>query len=339
MNQPCSLERRVAWVARRAAVAASLLLTVACGADEEPWVSSSPPPYIPAPSLDGSVAPLIDAALHDAGSADGRTSSIDSSFGRDAARVLGDGALAQAEVCDGLDNDGDGEADNVDVQRDGVCDCLAIATLGRPGRVGNGSVFGAWLDQRSNRGAARLGDAVLTPELLRSYQVIVAEDLSLNHAYSNAEIDALEAWIRAGGGLLTLIGYASPTERANVNSVLTRFGLSYGPEQILQKMGANTVPIRTWLGPHPVVDGVMSVGVDNGYPVNGAGVVFAREGSYDLLRGLEVDRGHVLVFGDEWITYNSEWAQATEYQVERLWLNMIKWLTVARVCQVPVIYL
>ena len=34
------------------------------------------------------------------------------------------------EVCDGVDNDGDGIVDNRDSERDGVCDCLAIANLG-----------------------------------------------------------------------------------------------------------------------------------------------------------------------------------------------------------------
>jgi hypothetical protein len=317
---------------------AAATLLAACGAEEGPLVGGDPRPNVPTPSLDASAAVAMDASGFHQGAMDAAAVG-DGARRSDGARALADGALATTEVCDGLDNDGDGQADNIDVQHDGVCDCLAIATLGGPGRVGSGSVFGAWLDQRSDKGAVRLGDAVLTPELLRKYQVIVAEDLSVNDAYSAAEIDALEAWIKAGGGLLTLIGYAGPEERANANAVLARFGMSYGPEQILQKSGAMTVPIRNWFGPHPVVDGVMKVGVDNGYPVNGAGTVFAREGNYDMLRGMEVGSGHVLVYGDEWITYNSEWSQLGEYQVERLWLNMIKWLTVQRVCQVPVIYL
>jgi hypothetical protein len=314
------------------------LFVAACGGDEEPLIGG-PAPDASGPSLlDGSISGSIDASI----ALDAR--SLDADHPADGARSeagfkFADGALPSPEVCDGIDNDGDGEADNIDRQQDGVCDCLLIATLGAPGRVGDGSVFGAWLDMRSDRGAVRLGDAVLTAELLAKYQVIVAEDLSVNHTYSAAEIDALERWIRAGGGLLTLIGYANPQERANANAVLARFGMSYGAEQILKKSGANTVPIRTWNGPHPVVDGVMKVGVDNGYPVTGAGITLAREGSYDLLKGMEVERGHVLVYGDEWITYNSEWSQLSDYQVGRLWLNMIKWLTVQRVCQVPATYL
>ena len=318
---------------------AGALHLLACGAEEDPWLGAAPSGLDGGPYLDASAASTLDARALDSGLLDSAQQRDDAARGSDGARTLADGALASVEICDGLDNDGDGQTDNVDRQQDGVCDCLAIATLGGRGRAGDGSVFGAWLDQRSDKGAVRLGDAVLTPELLAQYQVIVAEDLSVNHAYSAAEIDALQRWIEAGGGLLTLIGYAGPEERSNANAILSRFGIQYGPEQILQKSGAMTVPIRSWFGPHPVVDGVTKVGVDNGYPVTGGGTLFAREGAYDMLRGMEVERGHVLVFGDEWITYNSEWSQVGEYQVERLWLNMIKWLTVQRVCQVPVIYL
>jgi hypothetical protein len=47
----------------------------------------------------------------------------------------------------------------------------------------------------------------------------------------------------------------------------------------------------------------------------------------------------VLAWGDEWITFNSEWKDHSDYQVERLWQNMIKWLTVADECQVPIVLL
>lgn len=256
----------------------------------------------------------------------------------DAARFGPDGALLSAEVCDGFDNDGNGVTDDVDVQEDGICDCLMIATLGEGGRVGNGSVFGAWLDTRSDHGAAELGDAELTPELLAKYQVIVAQDLSVNHTYTAQEIDTLEQWIKNGGGLLTLTGYGAPSERANANAILGRFGISYGAEQILKKSGDMTIPVENWLGPHAVVEGIMSIGVDNGYPVNGAGTALANRDGYDVLKAVEVENGHLLVFADEWITYDSEWSKMSDYQVERLWVNMIKWLTVQRVCQVPTIY-
>lgn len=240
----------------------------------------------------------------------------------------------EPEVCDGVDNDGNGTIDDVDVGGDGVCDCLLIATLGKPGGSGEGDVFGGWLDARSDTGAANLADQVLTPELLARYQVIVAQDVHDQRLYSAAEIDALQRWVENGGGLLTLIGYAGVDERTNANAVLARFGLDYGSTPILPRNGGMTVPVRSWV-PHPVTTGVTAVGVDNGYEVEGSGTALASEGGYVLLRAKEVGSGHVLAWGDEWITYNTEWSSSAGYQVEQLWLNMIKWLTAAKVCQVP----
>ena len=43
-----------------------------------------------------------------------------------------------------------------------------------------------------------------------------------------------------------------------------------------------------------------------------------------------------MVWGDEWLTYDSEWTQHPEYQLELFWLNAIKWLTPAKDCQVAI---
>ena len=52
------------------------------------------------------------------------------------------------------------------------------------------------------------------------------------------------------------------------------------------------------------------------------------------LAASEYQRGRVYVWGDEWITYDSEWSAHTDYQVERFWLNSLKWLTAVGRCQV-----
>ncbi|MDI1446390.1 hypothetical protein [Polyangium sp. 6x1] len=240
------------------------------------------------------------------------------------------------EVCDGIDNDNDGTIDNVDVGNDGICDCLRIATLGLPGQWGNGDVFASWLDARSDNGAVSLNDQVLTKDLLDKYQVIVAQNLSeLGRTYSAAEVAALNDWVKAGGGFMTLIGYADPTERTNVNTLLGSFGMSYGAQQILPQSGGATIPVTNWVS-HPVTNGVTRIGVDNGYPVEGMGQTIATEQGYDLLKAQDVGSGHVLLWGDEWITYDSEWTEHPEYQLELFWLNAIKWLTPAKNCQVNI---
>lgn len=267
------------------------------------------------------------------GGAGSGSGDLDGAFASTSDGKKGDGGV---EICNGIDDDGNGIIDDVDVGHDGICDCLKIATLGVPGKWGQGDVFASWLSSRSVAGAADLQYQTLTKELLAPYQVIVAQDLSkANRSYSPAEVQALNDWIAGGGGFMTLIGYADPSEVTNVNSLLAPQGISYGTEQILAKKGGSTIPITQWQ-PHPVTQGVTRVGVDNGYPVQGGGTVLATEQGYDVLRVKEVGRGHVLIWADEWITYDSEWSGHPDYQVQLFWLNAIKWLTPANQCQVAI---
>jgi hypothetical protein len=244
----------------------------------------------------------------------------------------GDGGV---EVCDGEDNDNNGVIDDIDKDGDGVCDCLLIATLGVKGTSGQGDVFASWLTARSDNGAADLADQVLTPELLAKYQVIVAQNVKNNHEYSPDEAAALADWVNKGGGFMTLIGYTNAGEAHNVNRLLGPFMMDYADQQILQKNGPNTIPITIW-NPHPIDMGVTQVGVDNGYPVEGTGDVIATGGGFDVAKVQVVGKGHVFMWGDEWVTYNSEWNDHPDYQVQLFWLNSIKWLTVAGQCQVAI---
>lgn len=67
------------------------------------------------------------------------------------------------ELCDGIDNDGDGGIDNVDVGGDGICDCLNIGTIGRIGPWSSGGdIFKDWLDTRSPIPAVEIANQELT---------------------------------------------------------------------------------------------------------------------------------------------------------------------------------
>jgi hypothetical protein len=54
------------------------------------------------------------------------------------------------------------------------------------------------------------------------------------------------------------------------------------------------------------------------------------------LQVAEPGDGRVVVWGDEWITYDSEWADVKGQQVELFWLNILKWLSPPKTCQVPI---
>lgn len=78
-----------------------------------------------------------------------------------------------------------------------------------------------------------------------------------------------------------------------------------------------------------------AVGVDNGYEVLGDQTIVAEEQGISMAEVFTHGEGNIFVWGDEWICYDSEWQNVTDYQIERFWLNIIKWLTPEDECQVP----
>jgi hypothetical protein len=296
-------------------------------------------------NADGSQQGSSDAAASDAGAFDAAS---DAGSSEDAGASDAD-APATVEVCDGVDNDGNGIIDDVDLTGDGICDCLNIATLGYEGQWGQGDIFKNWLAGRtSNGGAVSLGSKTLTAETLAPFQVLVVQDVrpgtpgtegkgqGIGRVYSDAEVEALESWVSQGGGVMTLLGYSDASEVENVNKLLAPFGLSYGSNSVLGVGDGTSKAITHW-ATHPIAEGVQKVGSDWGYPVSGGTLIAWEpvEGEWDIGRVVEHGSGHVFAWGDEWITYNTEWQDRPDYQVERFWINSIKWLTVAGNCQVP----
>lgn len=251
------------------------------------------------------------------------------------------------ELCDGKDNDENGIVDDVDAGGDGVCDCLNIATIGGIGPWSNGgNVFASWLDARSPLGAVPLGDAELTAEKLQQFQVIVvlhaatlgvesgSKEAPALHAFSDAEASAFDAWVRGGGGVMTTIGYSGDEsqEVVNVNKLLAKLSMGYSTSRL--DLSGNVSNWET----HPVSDGITNIYTNNGAEPDGpSGVTIAR-GQDDrvALQVTQADKGRVAVWGDEWITYDSEWADTEGQQVEHFWLNLLKWLSPPTQCQVPI---
>jgi hypothetical protein len=69
--------------------------------------------------------------------------------------------------------------------------------------------------------------------------------------------------------------------------------------------------------------------------VLGGGTVVATGEGHTLAMAVEADLGKVFVWGDEWITFDSDWSGRPELQVELFWTNALKWLTPVTECQVP----
>jgi hypothetical protein len=253
-----------------------------------------------------------------------------------------------AEVCDGVDNDGNGITDDVDAQKDGLCDCLNIATIGENGPWSNGgNVFKTWLNSRSPTPAVELGDKVLTDALLKPFQIVVVlyaatntlsgngKSLAAHHAFSADEVAAFQRWVEHGGGVMTTIGYTADeaSEVVNVNRLLAPFGMGYSTTKL-----SEDGYVQSWVQ-HPVTDQVMNIYSANGVEPDGAkGTTLAHDASQRVaLQVVQAHSGRVVVWGDEWITYDSQWQAVKDQQVERFWLNIFKWLSPPTTCQVPIL--
>jgi hypothetical protein len=289
----------------------------------------------------GSAAPGSGAnAFGNATGGSGVDSSSHSDAGTPAPRTASD-------PCDGKDNDGNGIIDDLDVDGDGVCDCLNIATIGEIGPWSDGGdVFKEWLSSRSPLGAVALGDQVLTDALLRPYQVIVVlyaastqlkqqgHKLAAHHVFSDDEVAAFERWVRGGGGVMTTIGYTpdEAKEVENVNRLLAPLGSAYSTSKV-DLDGY----ITDWAS-HPLTDGVKNIFVQNGTEPGGADESsLAWDSNHRVaLQALQVDTGRAVVWGDEWITYDSQWQAVKDQQVARFWLNILKWLSPPKTCQVAI---
>jgi hypothetical protein len=245
----------------------------------------------------------------------------------------------EMEVCDAFDNDANGVVDDLDADGDGVCDCLRIATLGFPGGWGTGYFISNWLEPLAPQARVdSLEGEVLTPEALAGYDVIFALNASPNaigRSYTADEARALVAWVKDGGGLMTVIGFSDDAnEVANVNLLLAGFDLHYEPSAIFISSSTLSVPVNEFAA-HPITAGVTAVGMDNGYEPRGTGTVYAKKDQVNIGIAQEFGKGHVDVWGDEWIMYANEWRERAEYGVPRFWLNTIQWLTPSAVCKVP----
>ncbi len=247
------------------------------------------------------------------------------------------GPLGVETTCDGQDDDSNGVIDDVDATADGVCDCLRVATLGLHGEWGDGNVVSGWMNAHLETPVSALDGETLTSERLAPYQVILVRDVSSNNnpslSFSAGEVEALWNWVRDGGGLMTVIGYSDATEINNVNRLLEPFALSYGSDQIVQGQGA-AVPVTEWFE-HSLTRGITRIGADNGYPALGQGITIAAQDEFDMGKAVTIGDGHVLVWGDEWVTYETEWSADATYQVEQFWKNALAWLTRLNECQVP----
>ncbi|MDI1436844.1 ThuA domain-containing protein [Polyangium sorediatum] len=234
-------------------------------------------------------------------------------------------------TCDGKDDDCNGRVDDVDVGKDGICDCLRLGIVGGPGSNPS-SNFQAWLTERgtSVERTHQTPGEVFDAAFLDKYDVLIFDRLT--RPYTAEEASALAAWVGMRGGFVAMTGYTDAEPDFYTNTLLAPFGLAYQP-------GLYSEPV-TMFAAHPVTAGLSSVTFLGGYLVKdlgGSGGTSAAIGSISagpVAFAHERGKGRAVVWGDEWIEYDSEWQALPE--IEQLWVNILAWIGPQDSCQVTV---
>jgi hypothetical protein len=238
--------------------------------------------------------------------------------------------------CDGIDENNNGILDDVDIGKDGLCDCINLGFFGQIASDAgdNNAAFVAWLEERAGEVPVKQLDATetLTAEWLASLQVLIVGGLQARAAmvgtgaaFAPEEIAAFDDWLQnRGAGVFTLSGYTDDSNDARpTQELLANTGLGY---ELATVPAAGVITTTTggppaWLGgivapEHPSVEGVSEIGVFYGYPVSGDGTVILREDTYDLAIAKGVGNGRAFVFADEWITQDVTWAGTVNGQTD-----------------------
>jgi hypothetical protein len=229
------------------------------------------------------------------------------------------------EVCDEVDNDCNGEVDDVDAGNDGIRDCIDILLIGGPG-ANSSSNFQAWLEEQGttvSRIHASGTPAALAAEDLNAFDIVILDTLLRD--YTPEESQALLEWVEAGGGLMSLNGHTGSSDLPRGNSLLFRLGVEHLPTLL----SGDVMTFST----HPLTTGLTSVTFSGGYPVGdrseGEGSVnVAQLAGNSVGRALERGSGRAFIWGDEWVEFDSEWQ--TRPEIETFWVNSIGWLSGAR---------
>lgn len=257
--------------------------------------------------------------------------------------------------------------------------CLAILSLGQSGLTGSSTgnngdtnAFQDYMNTNTNAKMTMLKTFTpLTDSLLNQYDVVILqalEDSPYNGlwTYQQSDIDVLAKWVKAGGAIIAMSGYGSnPTEVNPLNQLLSFSGISYGTADTFGSCPNNmcycadsSVAFNNWLTTYAdypaITHDLKKVGVFYGRPVNCTGSdcqVFAKDpssGGGNVGVAQVVGNGRVFAWGDEWVTYTSQWGLTptqwdthaecagytakSSYSVPQFWYNAFKWLVPSAAC-------
>jgi hypothetical protein len=149
--------------------------------------------------------------------------------------------------------------------------------------------------------------------------------------FTAAEVSAFSSWVLAGGGVMTTAGYRpdEADEVTNVNRLLTPLGMGYSTTK-LEVDGY----VESWVD-HPLTQGILKIYTANGIEPDGARAKTLATDSMNrvVLQAPASGDARIVVWGDDWLTYATQWQSRSDQQVQRFWLNILSWLGPTGGCQ------
>jgi hypothetical protein len=267
------------------------------------------------------------------------------------------------------------------VDENGNAICLAILSLGQPAHYGNQSGNGDSTDafqtfmntytQNANTGTTSTMTMIktftpLTDGLLNQYNVVILQALEDSEytglwTYTQSDTDALAKWVKAGGALITMTGYGGNSDEVTpLNQLLSFSGISYVPlpdtftacPDNMCYCAYSAIGFDGWTTDYADYDqltrSLKKVGVFHGRAINcsdSSCQIFAKDATQGNVGVAKViENGHVLAWGDEWVTYTSQWGLVdgqyddaatypqcvpytpkNSYSVPQFWYNVFRW--------------
>jgi len=211
------------------------------------------------------------------------------------------------------------------------CAHLNIGILGNPGARAS-SNFQQWLVD-SGTSAQRIhtsSNEPLTAATLQPFDVVVLDWLTRQYTADEAAIFA--DWVSAGHGVVSMSGYSNTAADFNANSLLA-------PLQVAYSGSILTDPIEDF-ATHPVTAGLTSVTFTGGYAVSDLGgsastrtpiAFFSDTNKTTVGIAIEMGKGRAVVWGDEWIEFDSEWS--TLPQISQFWVQLFAWIAPEHKCE------
>jgi hypothetical protein len=206
------------------------------------------------------------------------------------------------------------------------CSPLQIGMIGIPGTQ-DGSDFQGWLEA-AGADVQRIQttpDEPLTADALQPFNVVVLELLTRD--YTAAEASALEAWVAAGGGVVSMTGWHFRiVDDLHTNSLIAPLDVAYTGQLLWG-------PVMD-LAPHPITAGLTSLVFKGGFVITDLGGETSARTPIAFLPGavpvgyaIQVGKGRGFVWGDDWIEYTTE-----STFLPRLWVQVFTWISSSKSC-------